>query len=109
MDNQETQAFALDTQMVLEPIFQEEHKALIESPLPLARKLFPEDEDKGAGEPSVPAVPAPAESLSPQTNPTPSPLPTDHKFLEFSPPKVSFTIKYVHPSMQSGMLSRCVD
>ncbi|CAE7683038.1 unnamed protein product [Symbiodinium sp. CCMP2592] len=88
VDNQETQAFTLDTQVVLEPIFQEEHKALMESPVPLARKLFPENEDTGAGEPSVPAVPVPTENLSPQTNHTPSPLPADHKFLEFSPPKV---------------------
>ena len=108
MDNQETQAFALDTQMVLEPIFQEEHKALIESPLPLARKLFPEDEDKGAGEPSVPAVPAPAESLPPDK---PHPIASAHRSQVpgiFST-EGSFTIKYVHPSMQSGMLSRCVD
>ncbi|CAE7840759.1 unnamed protein product [Symbiodinium sp. CCMP2592] len=88
VDNQETQAFTLDTQVVLEPIFQEEHKALTESPVPLVRRLFPENEDTGAGEPSAPAVPVPTENLSPQTIHTPSPLPADHKFMEFSPPKV---------------------
>ena len=92
VDNVETQAFVLDTQMVLQPIFEEEQKTIMESPPSVVRKLFL-DEDKGAGdkgaeEPSAPAAPASLEELSPKTNPTPSPLPTEHKFLEFSPPKV---------------------
>ncbi|CAE7839923.1 unnamed protein product [Symbiodinium sp. CCMP2592] len=96
----DTQMFVPDTQVVMDCLFTEEQQ-LLETPpsQPVARKLFHEDAPKpdlpsvpeptsstgastGAGSPAQPAV------VSPATNPTPSPLPAEDKFLEFSPPKV---------------------
>ncbi|OLQ14679.1 hypothetical protein AK812_SmicGene1179 [Symbiodinium microadriaticum] len=90
VDHMETQAFVVDTQVMLDPILAEEKRQL-DSPASnsVARELFPDGDkphDKPSSEPSD--MLATSELPVPVTDPAPSTPPASSEFMEFSPPQV---------------------